>query len=79
MGAQVVETTLEAIRVAAVSGKPVDSAGAVVNPDAYAQVLTYNGDGTVNTIAFTDGTNTWTQTFSYTAGNVTGISKWVKS
>lgn len=61
------------------AGAIVDSAGGIVNPDDFAQTLTRNADGTVNTIAFTDGTNTWTMTFSYTSGQVTGISKWVKS
>jgi hypothetical protein len=56
-----------------------DSTGGVINPDNYAQTLTYNGDGTVATISFTDGTNTWTQTFTYTSGKVSGISAWVKS
>lgn len=58
---------------------PLDTAGNGINPDAYAQILTYNGDGTVATISFTDGTNTWTQTFTYTAGLLTGVSRWVKS
>lgn len=57
----------------------LDSTGALVNIDSMAQTLTYNGDGTVATIAATNGTNTWTQTFTYTAGVVTGISQWVKS
>lgn len=46
-------------------------------------VLTYNGDGTVNTMVktYNNGvtTVTYTKTFSYTLGLVTGISKWVKS
>jgi len=56
-----------------------DSTGADINPDNYAQTLTYNADGTVATIAFTVAPNTWTQTFTYTNGNLTSISKWVKS
>ena len=60
-------------------GGVVDSTGAYFNPDNLAQTLTYNGDGTVATIAATDGANTWTQTFTYTSGNLTGISKWVKA
>lgn len=56
-----------------------DSTGDVVYPDNFAHVLTYNGDNTLATDAFTDGTNTWTMTFTYTSGNLTGISKWVKS
>jgi len=61
------------------SGGVLDSAGGPINPDNYAQVLTYNADNTVNTIAFTDGVSTWTQTFTHTAGNVTNVSKWVKT
>ena len=57
----------------------VDSTGATFDPDSLAQTLTYNGDGTVATIAATEGTNTWTQTFGYTSGNLTSISKWVKA
>lgn len=56
-----------------------DSAGGSINPNNFAQVLSYNTDGTLNTVVFTDGTNTWTQTMTYTSGNLTGISKWVKS
>ncbi|WP_289296256.1 hypothetical protein [uncultured Reyranella sp.] len=56
-----------------------DSTGGAISPDRYPQTLTYNGDGTVNTVSFTDGTYTWTQTFTYTAGKVIGISAWVQS
>ena len=53
-----------------------------VNRDV-ATALTYNGDGTVATIVktYNDGvsTATYTKTYSYTAGKITGISKWVKS
>jgi hypothetical protein len=61
------------------AGGVKDSAGDIIFPDDFAQTLTYNADGTVATISFTDTTNTWTQTFTYTTGKVTGISKWVKS
>lgn len=57
----------------------IDSGGGSINPDDFAQTLTYNGDNTLATMSFTDGTNTWTQTFTYTTGNLTGVSKWVKS
>jgi len=56
-----------------------DSAGNVVFPDDFNKTLTYNGDGTVNTISFTDGTNTWTQTFAYTNGKVTTDPRWVRT
>jgi len=54
------------------------SDGSQVNPDDYAQVLTYNGDGTVNYIQFVAGGNTYRQTFTYESGKVSGISQWVK-
>ena len=56
-----------------------DNLGAPINPDAYAQTLSYNGDGTLNTTTFTNGVNTWTQTMSYTSGKLTGVSGWVRS
>lgn len=57
----------------------LDSTNALIFPDNFEQTITYNGDGTVNTISFTNGTNTWTQTMSYTTSRLTGISKWVRS
>lgn len=45
--------------------------------------FTYNGDGTLATevVTYNDGTTTYTytQTYSYTSGKLTGVSKWVKS
>lgn len=46
--------------------------------DDMPQTLAYNADGTLNTITATDGTRTWRQTMTYTAGKLTGISGWVK-
>jgi len=58
----------------------VDSVGSVVPIDSLPQALAYNGDGTLNTI--TAGPDvmgrSWMQTYSYTAGVLTGISAWVK-
>ena len=64
----------------------VASDGALIFPDDLAQTLTYNGDSTLNyievTVPATPGTSyaggTYRQTFTYTAGKVTGISKWTK-
>lgn len=56
----------------------VDNRGLRI-PSNLPQTLTYNADGTVATIAQTNGAYTWTQTYSYTAGRVTAISAWVKS
>lgn len=58
----------------------VDSTG---NPlpvqfNSLAQAMTYNGTK-LQTLAKTDGTNTWTQTYGYTGDNLTSISAWVKS
>lgn len=61
------------------AGAVVDSSGSSINPDNYAHTYTYNADGTLATDAFTDGTNTWTQTFTYTSGKLTGVSAWVKA
>lgn len=44
-----------------------------------AQTLTYNADGTIATMVKVVGGVTYTKTFSYTDGNVTGISAWVAS
>lgn len=46
--------------------------------DDLPQTFVYNGDGTLNYVEATDGTSTWRQTLSYTAGKLTGISGWVK-
>lgn len=61
------------------AGAVVDSSASPINPDNYAHTLAYNTDGTLATDSFTDGTNTWTQTYSYTSGKLTGISVWVKA
>lgn len=61
------------------AGAVVDSSGNSINPDNYPHTLTYNTDGTLATDAFTDGANTWTQTFTYTSGKLTGVSAWVKA
>lgn len=58
----------------------LDNTGEQVAIDSLAQTLTYNGpNGAVDTIAATNGSNTWTQTFTYTDSNITGISQWVRS
>lgn len=42
------------------------------------QTLTYAA-GILQTIAVTNGVNTWTQTYTYTGADLTGISGWVQS
>jgi len=46
-------------------------------PDSMQHTIAYSG-GVISTDTATDGTNIWVQTYSYTAGDLTGISKWVK-
>lgn len=56
-----------------------------VNPEDLPQTLGYNGDGTlayvqvvIPAISGSYAGGTYRQTFSYTAGVLTGISNWVK-
>lgn len=56
-----------------------DDQGNYINPAAWPQSYTYDGSGNLETISFTDGTFTWTKTFTYSAGNMTGESGWVRS
>lgn len=74
-----VEKSSDGAVIGAVESVVLDSSGKPVNPDNFAQVLTYNADGTLATVAFTDGTNTWTKTMGYTSGNLTSVSAWVKA
>lgn len=62
------------------TGAVHDSTGNyTLHPDSLAQTLTYNGQGQVSTISVVDlEGNTFVQTFTYTSGNLTGISAWVK-
>ena len=62
-----------------VAGQLLDDTGQAISPDNYTQAFTYNADGTVATVSFTDGSNTWTQTYTYSAGRVASISNWVRS
>ena len=54
--------------------------GDLIYPDLWEQTLTYNGDGTLATISATspEGGAVYRQTMTYTDGNMTGISRWVK-
>lgn len=63
------------------NGGGTDSTGGALPAgfDHLEQNFTYNAAGKVVTIAKISGANTYTQTFTYTDGNVTNISKWVKS
>lgn len=44
----------------------------------YAQTMTYDGGGNLETVTRTDGFDSWVQTLTYTGGNLTAVSAWVK-
>jgi hypothetical protein len=65
------------------SGQPVvpsvvDSTGSCVNPDSWSHVYGYDASNQMITDTGTDGVGIWVKTFSYTAGNLTGETKWVR-
>lgn len=59
-----------------------DSTGAALPTtfDSLGSTFTRNASGSIATESRTDGTNTWTQTYTRDGSdNITAISKWVKS
>ena len=54
-----------------------DSTGQPFSPDACAHTYGYSA-GLLVTDTATDGASTWVKTYSYTSGNLTGETKWVK-
>ena len=52
--------------------------GKSIDLDSVAQVLAYNGDNTLKYIQVTYRGSNYRQTLSYTTGNVTSISAWIK-
>lgn len=42
------------------------------------QTFTYNADGSLNYAQILYAGSTYRQTYTYTAGNLTGLSEWVK-
>lgn len=54
-----------------------DSSGQAFDPDACAHTYAY-ANGLLVTDTATDGTTTWVKTYSYTAGALTGETKWVR-
>ena len=54
-----------------------DSTGAAFDPDACTHAYAYT-NGLLTTDTATDGANTWVKTYSYTSGNLTGETKWVR-
>ena len=55
----------------------MDSTGQSFNPDSCAHAYGYSA-GLLVTDTATDGTTSWVKTYSYTSGNLTGETKWVK-
>ena len=56
----------------------LDSTGQPFSPDACAHAYGYNASGLIVTDTATDGSTSWVKTYSYTSGNLTGETKWVK-
>ena len=55
----------------------MDSTGQPFSPDSCAHTYDYSA-GKLVTDTATDGTSTWVKTYSYTLGNLTGETKWVR-
>lgn len=55
----------------------IDNTGQPFSPDACAHTYGYS-NGLLTTDTATDGTATWVKTYTYTAGNLTGETKWVR-
>ena len=56
----------------------IASDGKVIPFDSLEQSYAYNGDGTLNYVQATWEGVTYRQTYTYTAGKLVGISRWVK-
>lgn len=50
------------------------------NPDCCSMTATYNGDNTVATVTLSDPVSgkSFLQTYTYSGGNLTGATGWVK-
>lgn len=59
------------------TGTVADSTGQPFSPDSCAHTYGYSA-GLLVTDTATDGASTWVKTYSYTSGNLTGETKWVK-
>lgn len=71
-----------------VAGVPVDtqavkvlgviaSNGELLDVDSLAKTYVYNGDATINYVQVVSGTVTYRKTYTYSGGNMTGVSGWV--
>jgi YD repeat-containing protein len=72
------QATLVSLASAVVAAATRDSTDAIVNPDSWTHALAYDGEGNLSTDTATDGIDTWVQTFTYTDGELTAVSAWVK-
>lgn len=52
--------------------------GVMVDPSSLPHAYGYNGDGTLATDTVTVGDRTWVKTYTYTAGNLTSETGWVR-
>lgn len=62
-----------------VSATEFDNNDEPIFPDRYALNMTYNASNQIETMWFTDYNFTWTKTYTYTAGNLTHISRWIRT
>lgn len=58
--------------------RPHGSDGSPLDLESWAHSYNHNPDGSLNYIEVTDGISTWRQTWTWTAGKLTGTSGWVK-
>lgn len=72
-----VPVKLNAAGAVPVAAGTADSTGTAFDPGACAHTFAYTG-GLLDTDTATDGTSTWVKTYTYTAGALTGETKWVK-
>lgn len=79
MAAAYIDPKLYRVILSSASAALTKPDGTPVSPTDYPITLTYNGDNTVATESFTDGTSTWTKTYGYTAGNLTSDPAWVRT
>jgi hypothetical protein len=56
----------------------VASDGTTIPVDSLAQVLGYDGSGNLTSVTVVYRGDTYVKTLTYTSGNLTGVSVWVK-
>lgn len=52
--------------------------GRAIDPDSLPNAFFYNPDGTLAYVQVTEGGYTYRQTYSYSAGKLSGLSAWTK-